>query len=243
MPKLISVKRLSIYEKFFKKTYTNNLGNFKIPKFDTLKYFADKEQRVRIEKGDHRIADEVNRRGYALMQRQTTELELYSIQQSSIKCFFDFNTLSHDFFKELGKTSVCLSDIILLNTEYKRASCISLEYFLKDHKVFYTRADVQCIGPIYHISGLSSVTQFILRLLHSILISILPDEGHGKYMFSKLNIFRPINEYHLLYLIFFNINHSSYLAPLILSWLDLIKEEDVRNHFFYFLSQLGLFLN
>ena len=115
------------------------------------------------------------------------------------------------------------------------------DWFLRDHRVFYNRYNKEYQGSVYHLEGLSRVTQFILRIFHSLLIISLPDEGHRRYMFSNLYTDGTINEYELMKIICYKINTSFYLSNLIKNWLQDIQVD--REYFIYFLNSLDIFVD
>lgn len=229
---MVKIKDSSlIYKKFFG---VKSL-NFKIPKkvpFDWEKYLIQRSLEI-----DRQNKEDAQKRRDQWKRNQTKALQDYFQDQTKKRENLnpsDFN----EFFLELANIQISLDDVIILNNEFKKYKFDSVESFLRDHRVYYDRLDGEYRGPVYHLDGLSRVTQFILRLFHTILIKILPDDGHRKYMFSNVFEYSIINEYELMKIICLNINSSYYLMRLIDSWLLSINED--KECFVYFLTNLGI---
>lgn len=214
---------ISIYRKFFgvKKI------NFKIPKKPNQQQLEQrrKEQLRKIK--EQKIKD------------QAIALEDYFFNQLKNNHLTDPSL--EIFFKELMEIGIKSEDVMILNNEFKLIHCSSIDRFLRDHRVFYNRYNGEYLGPVYHLEGLSRVTQFILRIFHSLLIKSLPDEGHRRYMFSNLDTDSSINEYELMKIICYKINTSFYLSDLIKNWLLDIQVD--REYFVYFLNNLDIFID
>jgi hypothetical protein len=218
------VKRnISIYTKFF----GNNKINFKIPKKPNKKQSEQKRKELLQMLREEKII------------KQAIALEDYRYNQTKSIHLIETTTLDL-FFKELINIGIKYEDAIILDNEFKRIRCSSIEKFLRDHRVFYNRYDGEYQGPVYHLEGLSRVTQFILRIFHSLLIKSLPDEAHRRYMFSNLYTDSTMNEYELMKITCYMINTSNYLCDLIKNWLIEIHVE--KEYFVYFLNNLDILI-
>jgi hypothetical protein len=218
------VKRnISIYTKFF----GNNKLNFKIPKKPNQKQLEQRRKELLQMFREEKII------------KQAIALEDYRFNQTKSIHLIETTTLDL-FFKELMYIGIKYEDAIILDNEFKRIRCSSIEKFLRDHRVFYESYNGEYLGPVYHLEGLSRVTQFILRIFHSLLIKSLPDSGHRRYMFANLDINGSINEYELMKITCYMINTSNYLCDLIKNWLRDIHVE--KEYFVYFLNNLDILI-